>query len=111
MRLWCLDQIVPPKPSDRLVEHRAGNVENAFAFLYCRPLVFILKVVIIEGDSLEEICRRQLFWVADDDQLATPCDRADGVLRLELRCLVHDDEVKTQSLRNEVLGYRVRAPS
>ena len=100
--------IVPAQPPHRL-EQRARDIQNAFA-LFDRRARFIGIVVVlrIQRNALEETRRRKLLRIADDDNLAAARQRADRVLGLELRGLVHHDEIEFQLSGSEILRNRQR---
>src|SRR5439155_5491555 len=106
--------IMPPQSPPRNTDG-GTDVENAFKVLRRAPLVLLPLVlaVIARVDStscaFEETAWWQLLLVACDQQLLSSVDRADGVMRAHLRCLVENNQVKIESFRIQERTHCKRA--
>ena len=84
---------------------RLSLVENTFQILFMIGNLVVVRVIV---DAAEEVGRRQLFGVADDDGLFPACDRADGVPGRDLRRFVKDDHVECRMAGGQILSDRQR---
>ncbi len=86
------------------VEERGDTVQDAFGLLDGRCL-FILVIV---DDPVEETGRRKLFRITDNHNLPATGNGPQGILRLHLGCLIHDDKIEFDLARGEILSDRHR---
>ena len=84
---------------------RKAFVQNAFQILTDAFVVIVLRHRVA---FLEEIGRRHLLRVADDDQLFAAGDHADGVPHGNLRRFVEHDQIKRR-IRRQILRDGQRA--
>ncbi len=90
-------------PQTAMMKERNRRLQDIFGLLDRR--CFFLFIV---DDPVEETGWWELFRVADDHQLSASGDGAQGILRLHLRRLVHDNEVEVDLAGCEILRNRHR---
>src|ERR1700737_387495 len=89
---------------------RQTKVEDAFGVLGLeREFVVFVPILLVAGQFREEARGRQLSLITHNDHLAASCDGAKCIDRLDLRRLVHDEEIERNRPRLEELRYRERA--
>src|ERR1019366_7768830 len=94
--------VMPPQPPNGL-EQCAGHIENTFAFLdRCTSLVSGI-VFRVKRHALEEASGRKLLRITDDYNLPASGQRTDGILRPELRGLIHHDKIEFELAGGEIL--------
>src|SRR5579884_447927 len=97
--------VMPSQPSHRLIKG-ARHIEDALSLLNNSERILVLLPVGVHGYTLEEIRGRQLFGIADDHNLRSAPDCANGLLGFELRRLVHNDQIEMNFARREILCHR-----
>src|SRR5689334_21103343 len=81
-------------------------IQDAFK-VFCWCILGSIRLgIIVVIRSLEKICRRQLLWISDDNNLLPARDCPNGVPNGYLRSLIEDNHIEARMCRIEILSNR-----
>ena len=86
-----------------------GLIKNGLADRFVIELLLVPVKILSPPDRCgKEARRRHLSGISRDNDLFSPADRADCVLRKDLRSLIEDDHIKCILVRIQKIGDRER---